>query len=110
MDYVFINEVIGRSDIATGALGTHSLQDSIMLQRYASERWRDAYLKPLADGTLFPSFGMTEANVASSDPTQLKTTADSEGDEWVINGHEWFTSGAQNAAYTTVMCRTEPER
>lgn len=107
MDYVFINEVVGRSDIATAALGTHSLQDSIMLQRYASPKWRDAYLKPLVDGTLFPSFGMTEPNVASSDPTQLQTTADLEGDEWVINGHKWFTSGALNATYTTVMCRTE---
>ena len=107
MDYVFINEVVGRSDVATAALGTHSLQDSIMLQRYASERWREAYLKPLVAGEVFPSFGMTEPNVASSDPTQLQTTGVLEGGEWVINGHKWFTSGAKNAAYTTVMCRTE---
>ena len=109
MDYVFINEVVGRSDVATVALGTHSLQDSIMLNRYASEKWREAYLKPLVDGELFPSFGMTEPDVAGSDPTQLKTTGDLEGDEWVINGHKWFTSGADTAAYTTVMCRTEPD-
>lgn len=109
MDYVFINEVVGRSDIATAALGTHSLQDSIMLHRYASDKWREAYLKPLVEGTIFPSFGMTEPNVASSDPTQLQTTGELEGDEWVINGHKWFTSRADGAAYTTVMCRTEPD-
>ena len=44
MDYVFINEVVGRSDVATAALGPHSLQDSIMLQRYPSQLWRQAYL------------------------------------------------------------------
>ncbi len=109
MDYVFINEVVGRSEIAMVALGTHSLQDSIMLHRYASDAWRDRYLKPLVDGEVFPSFGMTEPDVASSDPTQLKTRAVLEGDEWVINGRKWFTSGAGNAAYTTAMVRTEDD-
>ena len=109
LDYVYVNEVVGRSAIATAALGTHSLQDSIMLQLYASDEWRDRYLKPLVAGEIFPSFGMTEPDVASSDPTQLQTTAVLEGDEWVINGRKWFTSGANRAAYTTVMVRTEPE-
>ena len=107
MDYVFINEVVGRSEMATVALGTHSLQDSIMLHRYANDQWRDKYLKPLVDGEVFPSFGMTEPDVASSDPTQLQTRAMLEGDEWVINGRKWFTSGAGTAAYTTAMVRTE---
>ncbi len=109
MDYVFVNEVVGRSEIATVALGTHSLQDSIMLHRYANDDWRDKYLKPLVDGEVFPSFGMTEPEVASSDPTQLQTKAELDGDQWVINGRKWFTSGAGNAAYTTAMVRTEPE-
>jgi alkylation response protein AidB-like acyl-CoA dehydrogenase len=109
MDYVFVNEVVGRSDIAMVALGTHSLQDSIMLHRYASEEWREKYLQPLVAGEVFPSFGMTEPDVASSDPTQLQTRAVLEGDEWVINGRKWFTSGAGTAAYTTCMARTEED-
>jgi len=109
MDYVFVNEVVGRSEIAMVALGTHSLQDSIMLHRYASDEWRDKYLAPLVAGEIFPSFGMTEPEVASSDPTQLQTSAELVGDEWVINGRKWFTSGAGNAAYTTAMVRTEPD-
>lgn len=109
MDYVFINEVVGRSEIATVALGTHSLQDSIMLHRYANDEWREKYLAPLVAGEVFPSFGMTEPDVASSDPTQLQTRAVLEGDEWVINGRKWFTSGAGNAAYTTAMVRTEDD-
>ncbi len=109
MDYVFINEVVGRSAAATVALGTHSLQDSIMLLRYANDEWRERYLQPLVNGEVFPSFGMTEPDVASSDPTQLQTHAELDGDEWVINGRKWFTSGAGSAAYTTVMVRTEPD-
>ena len=109
LDYVYINEVVGRSELATVALGTHSLQDSIMLNLHASPKWRDTYLKPLVEGEVFPSFAMTEPDVASSDPTQLRTHAELDGDQWVINGHKWFTSGADRAAYTTVMVRTEPD-
>ncbi|MGE4607775.1 MAG: acyl-CoA dehydrogenase family protein [Myxococcota bacterium] len=109
LDYVYINEVIGRSTPAMVALGTHSLQDSIMLNEFASEQWRDQYLKPLVDGEVFPSFGMTEPDVASSDPTQLQTAAVLEAGQWVINGRKWFTSGADVAAYTTIMCRTEAD-
>jgi acyl-CoA dehydrogenase len=109
LDYVYVNEVVGRSTLAMVALGTHSLQDSIMLHEFASDEWREKYLKPLVAGEIFPSFAMTEPAVASSDPTQLQTTAVLDGDHWVINGHKWFTSGANVAAYTTVMCRTEPQ-
>jgi len=107
MDYVHVNEVIGRSQHAMVALGTHSLQDSIMLNLYAAPKWRDAYLAPLVAGEIFPSFAMTEPDIASSDPTQLQTTATLDGDGWVIRGRKWFTTGAAGAAYTTVMCRTE---
>ncbi|MBM4382126.1 MAG: acyl-CoA dehydrogenase family protein [Deltaproteobacteria bacterium] len=107
LDYVYVNEVVGRSELAMVGLGTHSLQDSIMLHLYASPKWKDAYLKPLVEGEIFPSFGMTEPHVASSDPTQLTTTARLENGQWVINGRKWFTSGANRAAYTTVMVRTE---
>lgn len=108
LDYVYVNEVIGRSEHAMVALGTHSLQDSIMLNLHASPEWRDRYLAPLVAGDVFPSFAMTEPEVASSDPTQLQTSATLDGDHWVINGRKWFTTGANVAAYTTVMARTEP--
>jgi acyl-CoA dehydrogenase len=109
LDYVYVNEVVGRSHHAMVALGTHSLQDSIMLNLYASPEWRDRYLAPLVAGEVFPSFAMTEPEVASSDPTQLQTRAVLDGDHWVITGRKWFTTGARNAAYTTVMVRTEPD-
>ncbi len=109
MDYVHVNEVIGRSHLGSVALGTNTLQDSIMLNLYASPEWRERYLAPLVAGEFHPSFAMTEPDIASSNPTQLETTAEMDGNHWVIRGHKWFTSGADRAAYTTVMCRTEPD-
>jgi alkylation response protein AidB-like acyl-CoA dehydrogenase len=108
LDYVYVNEVQGRSPYGQTVLGTLSLQDSLMLHRHANAGLRETYLMPLVRGDTIPSFAMTEPEVASSDPTQLATTAVLQGDEWVINGRKWFTSGAAEAAYTTVMCRTEP--
>jgi alkylation response protein AidB-like acyl-CoA dehydrogenase len=109
MDYVYVNEVQGRSEFGQIALGTYTLQDSIMLDKYASPQWRGAYLDRLVQSEVSPSFAMTEPEVASSDPTQLRTRAELDGEEWVINGHKWFTTGANRAAYTTVMCRTEDD-
>src|SRR5262249_11221370 len=106
LDYVYVNEVVGRAEYAMVALGTHSLQDSIMLTLHASPEWRERSLAPLVAGEIFPSFAMTEPDVASSDPTQLRTSAVLDGDQWVIRGRKWFTSGANRAAYTTVMVRT----
>ncbi len=109
LDYVYVNEVIGSSEYAQVCLGTHSLQDSIMLNLHSSPEWRDKYLKPLVAGEIFPSFGMTEPDVAGSDPTGMQTRGTLDGDDWVISGRKWFTTGAKNAAYTTVMCRTEDD-
>jgi alkylation response protein AidB-like acyl-CoA dehydrogenase len=109
LDYVYVNEIVGRAEHAMVALGTHSLQDSLMLHQYASPQWRERYLKPLVAGEVFPSFAMTEPDVASSDPTQLQTRAALDGDHWVIRGRKWFTTGANRAAYTTVMVRTEAD-
>jgi alkylation response protein AidB-like acyl-CoA dehydrogenase len=107
MDYVYINEVIGLSEPAVWVFGTHSLQDTMMLHEFASSEWRDRYLAPLVNGDIIQSFGMTEPAVASSDPTQLQTTAVVDRDHWVINGRKWFTSLANFAKYTTVIARTE---
>jgi len=109
MGYVRVNEVIGRSHHAMQALGTLSLQDSLMLARHGRPEGRERYLKPIVDGEFVPSFAMTEPDVASSDPTRLETRARLEDGVWVISGRKWFTTGAALARYTTVMCRTEED-
>jgi alkylation response protein AidB-like acyl-CoA dehydrogenase len=109
LDYVYINELIGRSDHAQWIFGTNSLQDSLMLRQHASEYWRAEYLEPLVAGDVVRCFAMTEPDVASSDPTRLQTTARLEDGCWIIDGHKWFSSNAQRAKYLTVVARTEDE-
>jgi alkylation response protein AidB-like acyl-CoA dehydrogenase len=109
MDFVYLNEIIGRSEWGQMAVGSVSMQDSIMLHLYASDAQRERFLKPLVAGEVYPSVGLTEPEVAGSDPTQMRTTAVLDGDEWIINGHKWFTSGAQRAAFTTVFAMTDPD-
>ncbi|MEO5874849.1 MAG: acyl-CoA dehydrogenase family protein [Streptosporangiaceae bacterium] len=109
LDYVYVNEVQGRSEYGQIALGTFTLQDSLMLHKYAAPAQRSRFLEPLVQNEIFPSFAMTEPGISSSDPTQLTTTATLEDGEWVIRGRKWFTTLADRAAYTTVMCRTETD-
>src|SRR4051795_2553025 len=109
MDFVYLNEIIGRSEWGQMAVGSVSMQDSIMLHLYASDEQRERWLKPLVAGEIYPSVGLTEPEVAGSDPTQMQTTAVLDGDHWVINGHKWFTTGAQRAAFTTVFAKTDPD-
>lgn len=109
MPFVYLNEVIGRSEYGQLAVGSVSMQDSIMLHLYASPEQRERWLEPLVAGEIYPSVGLTEPDVAGSDPTLMRTTARLEGDEWVISGHKWFTTGANRAAFTTVFCKTDPE-
>ncbi|GAA4508216.1 MULTISPECIES: acyl-CoA dehydrogenase family protein [Nonomuraea] len=109
LDYVYVNEVQGRSEYGQLALGTYTLQDSLMLYEHGTAEQRERYLAPLVRAEISPSFAMTEPAVSSSDPTQIATRAVLDGDEWVVSGHKWFTTGASQAAYTTVMCRTEED-
>jgi acyl-CoA dehydrogenase len=109
MDFVYLNEIIGRSEWGQFAVGSVSMQDSIMLHLYASAEQRERFLKPLVAGEVYPSVGLTEPEVAGSDPTQMRTTAVLDGAEWIVNGHKWFTTGAQRAAFTTVFALTDPD-
>ncbi|MDQ1444405.1 MAG: acyl-CoA dehydrogenase [Acidimicrobiaceae bacterium] len=108
MSFVYLNEIIGRSEYGQVAVGSVSMQDSIMLHLYADADQRERWLKPLVNGDIYPSVGLTEPEVAGSDPTLMQTTAVLDGDEWVINGHKWFTTGANRAAFTTVFAKTDP--
>lgn len=109
MSFVYLNEIIGRSHWGQAAVGSLSMQDSIMLHLYGTAAQKDRWLKPLVAGEILPSVGLTEPEVAGSDPTLMQSTAVLDGDSWVINGHKWFTSGANVAAFTTVFCQTEPD-
>ena len=107
MPFVYLNEIIGRSDIGQMAMGAVTMQDSIMFHLYGTREQKDRWLTPLVAGETMPSVGLTEPEVAGSDPILMETRAHLDGDEWVINGHKWFTSYANMARFTTVFCRTD---
>jgi acyl-CoA dehydrogenase len=66
----------------------------------------ETYLRPLAEGRTRSCFAMTEPDVASSDPTNLQTTAVRDGGEWVINGRKWCITGGDGAAFSIVVAKT----
>ena len=77
------------------------------LLHWATDEQKEKYLRPLCEGTARSCFAMTEPEVAGSDPTLIKTQAYQDGDEWVINGHKWFISGARGAQFALLVARTE---
>jgi alkylation response protein AidB-like acyl-CoA dehydrogenase len=108
MPFVYLNEMIGRSHWGQAAVGSLSMQDSIMLHLYGTAEQKRRWLEPLVAGDIYPSVGLTEPEVAGSDPTLMQSTARLDGDHWVVNAHKWFTSGANRAAFTTIFAITEP--
>jgi acyl-CoA dehydrogenase len=92
-------------------LNAHAPDEGNMhtMYHFATEYQREKYLQPLLDGEVRSCFSMTEPEVAGSDPTLIQTTAVQDGDEWVINGHKWFTSGARGANFAIVIARTDPD-
>jgi acyl-CoA dehydrogenase len=105
-----VNEIIGRSVIAPRIFGEAAPDagNAEILIVAANAEQKERYLRPLASGDVRSCFAMTEPEVAGSDPTGLRTTAVPEGDEWVINGHKWFISGAIGSAFAIVMAVTDP--
>jgi acyl-CoA dehydrogenase len=79
------------------------------LLHHATPEQKEQYLRPLVDGKVRSCFAMTEPEVAGSDPTGIRTHAVRDGDEWVLNGHKWFISGARGAAFAIVIARTDPD-
>jgi acyl-CoA dehydrogenase len=79
------------------------------LHHWATPAQKERYLKPLCSGRARSCFAMTEPEVAGSDPTLIQTRARLEGDEWVVDGHKWFISGARGAQFAILIARTEDE-
>jgi acyl-CoA dehydrogenase len=76
---------------------------------FGTDEQKEQWLHPLVAGQIRSFFSMTEPDVPGSDPTTLQTRAVREGDDWVIDGHKWFSSSAQGAAFGIVMAVTDPD-
>ena len=107
----FVSAECGRSEFGAYILNCHAPDEGNMhtLLHFGTPEQKEKYLRPLVDGECRSCFAMTEPEVAGSDPTGIRTHAVKQGDDWVINGHKWFISGAHGARFAIVIAKTDPD-
>jgi acyl-CoA dehydrogenase len=110
-EYGMLCEEMGRSLISPMVYNCSAPDTGNMeiLAEHGTPEQVERWLRPLLEGEIRSCFSMTEPNTSGSDPTGLATTAELDGDEWVINGHKWFTSGAVGASIAIAMVVTDPD-
>jgi acyl-CoA dehydrogenase len=108
--YAHLNEEIGRCVWGQLVFNCQAPDagNGEILHLFGTDEQKERWLRPLVAGETRSFFSMTEPEVSGADPTGLRTTAVRDGDAWVIDGHKWFSSGAEGAAFGIVMAVTEP--
>jgi acyl-CoA dehydrogenase len=111
LDYAYLNEQIGRIVWGQLVFGCQAPDagNAEILHMFGTDEQKERWLYPLVAGEIRSFFSMTEPEVPGSDPTTLRTRAVRDGDQWVIDGHKWFSSGADGAAFGIVMAVTDPD-
>ena len=112
-EYAHLAEEMGKSHIASEAMNCSAPDTGNMevIARYGNEKHQEEWLQPLLDGKIRSAFSMTEPGTASSDATNMQASAVLDGDEYVINGEKWWTSGAGDPRCKILifMCVTNPD-
>ena len=109
--YACLNEEIGRSRWAQLVFGCQAPDagNAEILHHFGTPEQKERFLEPLVSGRARSFFSMTEPDVAGSDPTLLRTRAVLDGEDWVIDGHKWFSSGADQSDFGIVFAITNPD-
>jgi alkylation response protein AidB-like acyl-CoA dehydrogenase len=110
VEFASISEVLGTSPLGHYVFNCNApdIGNMELMHQFASPYLQETYLRPLERGEIRSCFAMTEPEHAGSNPVHMSTTAVREGDEYVINGHKWFTSSADGASFTIVMAVSNP--
>lgn len=110
-DFAHVSEELGRSPLGHLAFNCQApdVGNMELLHAHGSEEQKRRFLAPLAAGDVRSCFSMTEPEHAGSNPVWLSTTAVRDGGDYVIDGHKWFTSSADGAAFAIVMAVTNPD-
>ena len=113
LEYAPLAEIMGRVPWSSEVFNCSAPDTGNMetIARYGSPELRARWLKPLLEGKIRSAFAMTEPEVASSDATNICTRIERQGDEYVINGHKWWISGAADprCALFITMGKTDPD-
>jgi len=111
LDHAMVSEELGRSPYGhyvCGAQAPDAGNIEILIE-YGSEHQRSRWLQPLLAGESRSCFSMTEPDKPGSNPVWMDTTAVRDGDDYIINGHKWFTTSVDGAAFAVVMAVTDPD-
>jgi acyl-CoA dehydrogenase len=111
LKHAYMNEIMAWSPFSSSLFGCQAPNsgNQTILVKYGTPEQKKQWLEPLVRGEIESCFSMTEPNAAGSDPYAIQTRAVRDGNDWVINGHKWFTSNGRRAAFAIVMCRTEED-
>ena len=111
MEFAVLSEAMGFSPLGHYAFNCQAPDAGNMeiLKDHGTEAQQERWLKRLAAGEIRSCFSMTEPEFAGSNPVNMGTTAVKDGDDYVINGHKWFTTAADGAAFAVVMAITDPD-
>lgn len=106
-----ISELLGRTPLGHFAMNCQApdIGNIELMHQFASAELKEQFLHPLINGDIRSCFSMTEPEFAGSNPVNMGTTAVMDGDDFVINGHKWFTTAADGAAFAVVMAVTDPD-
>ena len=112
-EYAPLAEIMGRSPIAPEAMNCAAPDTGNMevLSEFGTDEQKERWLRPLLDGEIRSGFAMTEPDVACSDATNMQMRIERDGDEYVLNGRKWWTTGAlrEHCRILIVMGKTDPD-
>jgi alkylation response protein AidB-like acyl-CoA dehydrogenase len=110
-DFAHVSEELGKSPLGHYVFNCQApdIGNMEILLRHGTDQQKRRYLLPLVEGRIRSCFSMTEPEYPGSNPAWMGTTAVRDGGDYVIDGHKWFTSSADGAAFAIVMAVTNPE-
>jgi alkylation response protein AidB-like acyl-CoA dehydrogenase len=111
VEHALVSEALGRTPLGHLVFGCQAPDagNIEILYKYGTDAQKEKYLRLLIEGEIRSCFSMTEIDLPGSNPVMLDATAVKEGDDYVINGHKWYTSSADGAEFAIVMAVTNPE-
>lgn len=106
-----IFEALGKTPLGLHAFGCQAPDagNIEILHQYATPEQAEMFLEPLVKGEIHSCFSMTEVDMPGSNPIMMETAAVKDGEDYVINGHKWYTTAADGAAFAIVMAVTNPD-